>query len=416
MSRALPVAARAVSPALVVTLAWFAAFNFRAGFIGLGPVLPNLTRDLALSHAEASVLVAIPTLMMGLAAVPGGRMADRVGAERVIALALALVAVAGGLRAAAPGLTALVLLTVAFGAGIGIGQPALPRLMRSVAPERLELATGLYASGLVSGSIISASVTGPLLLDRLGPETWRGPLAIWGAVAVATLLVWLALLSRDGAVPAHAPRLDPAQADWSPWRSRQAWLVAAIFAAQGVAYYLLIAWLPSVYAEEGLGVHETAALFAMFNAATLPAILGFPVLSQRLGSRKVACLIASLLFLVGAVGLMRAPLAEPWRWLWPPLCGAGVAAVFALGLVMPADVSPPGRTGAAAGMVLGLGYAGSALGPLLAGIVRDATGSFAAAIAVLPAVGVAMVLLSLLAPAPGATLPAPAAAQEVGAP
>ncbi|HEU0113656.1 MAG TPA: hypothetical protein VFQ80_03230, partial [Thermomicrobiales bacterium] len=81
-----------------------------------------------------------------------------------------------------------------------------------------------------------------------------------------------------------------------------------------------------------------------------------------------------------------------------PLAGAGVAGLFALGLVMPADVSPRGRTGVAAGMILGIGYAGSALGPVLAGAVRDLSGSFTAALALLPAIGVAMIVLSLVVP------------------
>jgi CP family cyanate transporter-like MFS transporter len=95
---------------------------------------------------------------------------------------------------------------------------------------------------------------------------------------------------------------------------------------------------------------------------------------------------------------MAEPLAQPWRWFWPPLVGAGGAGLFALALVMPADVSPRGRTGAAAGMVLGIGYAGSALGPVLAGAARDLSGSFAAALALLPAIGVGMIVLSVVVP------------------
>jgi cyanate permease len=66
--------------------------------------------------------------------------------------------------------------------------------------------------------------------------------------------------------------------------------------------------------------------------------------------------------------------------------------------VLPADVAPPGRTGAAAGMVLGIGYAASALGPIIAGVVRDATGSFDATLRLLPVIAGVMVVLSVLAP------------------
>ena len=69
-----------------------------------------------------------------------------------------------------------------------------------------------------------------------------------------------------------------------------------------------------------------------------------------------------------------------------------------MSLVLPADVAPPGRTGAAAGMVLGIGYAASALGPVIAGVVRDVTGSFDVTLRLLPVVAGVMIVLSALAP------------------
>ncbi|MDQ3779140.1 MAG: MFS transporter, partial [Chloroflexota bacterium] len=177
-----------------------------------------------------------------------------------------------------------------------------------------------------------------------------------------------------------------------------AWWVALLFAEQGIAYYLLIAWMPAVYEDAGLSAGQIAALYATFNAATLPAILGFPTLSDRLGARRPAALIASILFVGGAIGLAVAPLADPWRWLWAATLGAGVAGVFAITLVLPAEIAPRGRTGAVAGMVLAVGYAGSALGPVIAGVVRDVTGSFATALAMMPLLGLGMVALSLIVP------------------
>ena len=389
--------------ATVLALSWLVAFNLRSGFIGLGPALPALTVDLELSYAQASFLVAVPTLMMGLGAVPGGALADRWGSPRVIAAGLALVAIGGGLRAVAPGFALLLALTFLFGAGIGIAQPSLPRLMRSRFPLRLGVTTGIYASGLVSGSIVAASFTGPFL-ERIGdPAAWRTPLALWGMLAGLVLVVWVAAM-RPWRAPepilAHAPRHDDLLpvASWSPWRDAKSWISAILFAAQGIVYYLLVAWLPAIYAEAGAGPTPAAALFAVFNAATLPSILLFPSWSDRLRRRRPPTLVAAVLFLAGVLGLLAMPLTDPWRWLWPALAGAGVAGVFAMSLVLPADIAPRGRTGAVAGMVLAIGYAASALGPVIAGIVRDVTGSFAATLLLLPVIGAAMIALASIAP------------------
>jgi CP family cyanate transporter-like MFS transporter len=53
--------------------------------------------------------------------------------------------------------------------------------------------------------------------------------------------------------------------------------------------------------------------------------------------------------------------------------------MFPLVMTLPLDAEErPDRVGALAGMMLGFGYALSALAPLLLGAVRDATGSFEA--------------------------------------
>jgi CP family cyanate transporter-like MFS transporter len=388
--------------ASVLALAWLVAFNLRSGFIGLGPALPALTVDLGLSFVQAGFLVAVPTLMMGVMAVPGGALVDRWGPSRVITAGLSLVAIGGGLRAIAPEFVLLLALTFLFGAGIGVSQPSLPRLMRSRFPLRLGVTTGVYASGLVSGSIIAASLTGPLL-DRIGePAAWRLPLLLWGVLAGIALVVWTVVMRPWRAEPVTVERRagpeDATTAGWSPWRDRQAWISASLFAAQGIVYYLLVAWLPAIYGEAGTSATATAALFAVFNAATLPAILLFPSWSDRLRRRRPPAIVAASFVLIGVLGLLVLPLADPWRWLWPALAGAGVSGVFAMSLVLPADIAPAGRTGAVAGMVLAIGYAASALGPVIAGIVRDVTGSFAATLLLLPAVGVLMIALSAFAP------------------
>ncbi len=387
--------------ATTLALTWLVAFNLRSGLIGLGPSLPDIIGDLGLSHAQASFLVAVPPLMMGIMAVPGGGLTDRRGPVLVIAFGLALVAVGGGLRAAAPDFALLLAATFVFGAGIGLSQPPLPRLMRALFPRRLGVSTGIYASGLITGSITAASLTGPYLDRMADPAAWRHPFAFWGVVAALVFLLWVVALQpwRTGeSVSTAVADMRAAANCWSPWRDRGAWITAALFAAQGLVYYLLVAWLPAIYGEAGLDAVSTAALFAVFNVATLPAILFFPSWSDRLGRRRPPIFVAALLCTVGVTGLLVAPAADPWHWAWPAMAGAAVSGLLAMSLVLPADIAPRGFTGATAGMGLGIGYAASAAGPVIAGVVRDVTGSFQAALLLLVGLGIAMIALALVAP------------------
>jgi CP family cyanate transporter-like MFS transporter len=176
--------------------------------------------------------------------------------------------------------------------------------------------------------------------------------------------------------------------------------VAGIFAGQGLAYYLLVAWLPSVYEDLSISETEAGILFAVFNLATFPAMVGLPIVSDRIGSRRIPAMLASVVFLLGSTGLAIDPAGQPWRWLWPVLAGFGVAGLFGMGLLMPADTARAGKTGQTAGMVLAIGYLASGMGPVVGGAIQDLTGSFESALALLPAIAVCMIALAWLAPRP----------------
>jgi MFS transporter, CP family, cyanate transporter len=130
----------------------------------------------------------------------------------------------------------------------------------------------------------------------------------------------------------------------------------------------------------------------------LPVMLLAPTWSDRLQRRRPPTLAAGLALLVGVVGLLTMPLADPWRWLWPAGAGIGVAGLFAMALVLPADIAPRGHTGIAAGMVLGIGYVASALGPVIAGVGHDLTGSFTAILTLLPIMAVVNIVLAIVMP------------------
>lgn len=381
------------------------ALNLRTGLIAAGPLIPDVTDDLHLSHTQGSLLVALPPAMMGLAALPGGRLVDRFGARTILTIGLALVAIAGGLRAVAGVFPMLVVLTAIFGIGIGIAQPGLPRLGLALYPRNAGLATGVYAGGFFTGSVLASFLTPVMMGFSDDPSRWRIPLAIWGGLAGLSLAIWIVGL-RAWSAPQVAPRIRETSKDssttnnWSPWLDRKVWVVTLIFSGQGLAYYLLLAWLPSVYEDDGLSGHTAGLLFALYNLATFPAMVGLPLLSDRIESRKIPAILSSSIFLIGATGLALAATTPGVMWIWPMLCGFGVAGLFGMGLLMPVDVAPPGKTGMAAGMVLCIGYLASAAGPVIGGVIKDATGSFERALLLLPLLALVMIGVSLFAPRP----------------
>ncbi|MCC6944436.1 MAG: MFS transporter, partial [Thermomicrobiales bacterium] len=152
--------------------------------------------------------------------------------------------------------------------------------------------------------------------------------------------------------------------------------------------------------EHGLNDNQIAILLAVFNMATFPAMVGLPILSDRIKSRRIPTLAASIIFLIATTGLALNPTGSPMQWIWPIGAGFGLAGLFGMGLLMPADTAKEGKTGQTAGMVLAIGYVASGIGPVIAGAIEDLTGSFDLALQMIPFVAVVTILLAFRAPPP----------------
>ncbi len=119
--------------------------------------------------------------------------------------------------------------------------------------------------------------------------------------------------------------------------------------------------------------------------AQIPAALLAPALAERrrrwtfFSGLALACGVAGTL---GALLVPMPPLVGPWPWV--VLIGLGAGAGFPLGLAVIAWRTPDGAASAAtSGLALGVGYTVAGLGPLVMGLLIDATGGYPAAIAVL---------------------------------
>jgi CP family cyanate transporter-like MFS transporter len=398
-----PPAAHRTAPGLdprVLALACVVAFNLQSGIFEVGPLLQGIAGDLGLSGSTAGMLAAIPALMMGLVAIPGGRLADRWGADRTVALGLGMVALAGGLRGLAPNWPSLAVLTMLFGAGTGILQPSIPPMLRRHFPGRVGIATGIFTLAWIIGIMAASGLTGPLIAPAFG---WRGSFVFWGAIAAVGLALWLIGMRPWNAQPVritphHVSTVTGNAAAWSPWSDRTIWIAGALYAGQGLVYYLLVLWLPAIYADAGISEAGAGARLMLLSAACIPATFLVPLWSDRIGSRRMPMVASAAITLASAAGFVAATAVAPVDWLWPALAGFGTCGILVTVLVLVAELAPHGRTGDAAGVVMAIGYIGATLGPLVAGFITDLTGSYRTAMLTLPVAAFAMVLLALAMP------------------
>lgn len=345
---------------------FLAAFALRPQIVGVGPLIPQIQDDLHTSHAIAGLLGTIPVLCMGLFAPLGAYLAARIGTRAAMTVGLALIGVFGILRGIVPSAWLVVLLTWPVGVGMGVGNAIAPLAVKERFAHRPATGTGVYTTGIQLGSTMSAALAVPLAAWLGG---WRGAVIAFSIVACGLLLSW-ALLTR-GEEPHVRPRtLVPRL----PWASGVAWLLVAVFALMGSAYYGLNAWLPDAYTEHGWSDGRAGALLAMMTLTAIPASLVVPWLSDRYGGRRPFLLAMSAVFALAAVGLVAVPALG---YGWALIAGVGQGALFALIMTLPLDFEErPERVGALVAMMLGLGYTIAGIAPFVLGAIRDATGSF----------------------------------------
>jgi CP family cyanate transporter-like MFS transporter len=366
-----------------------AALALRPQINAIGPLTPLIEVDLDASHAAIGLLSTIPVACMAAFSLSAGSFQRRLGSRYAIAACLGVVAVFGIARVVVSDVTAILLLTVPLGAALGIGGALLPGAVKDLFSDRPAFVTGVYASGLQVGAGVGSAIAVPIAAAWGG---WRAALAVISVATTLVLAFWLSRTRQSGTT-VRAPGLLARP----PFRRPVAWLIAAAFGLQSIIHYGTVAWLPAAYVERGWTAESAGILVALLNLGGLPATLLVPWFAERIGSRRLYMGGGAALMFVGLVGVAAMPAAT---WVWILMVAIGGGAVFPIVLTLPIDFADrTADVAAVAALMLGGGYILSSIGPVLLGVARDATGSFALSLWLLAGVaGLLMVASALLSP------------------
>jgi MFS transporter, CP family, cyanate transporter len=374
-----PATGRPGWPLLAVVVA--VALNLRPAIAAVPPLLETIQTDLGLSAAGAGLLTALPVVCMGLFAPAGAALARRVGREAAVSWALALVACGTLVRGLGASAVPLYGGTLIAGVGIALGGVLLPGVVKAWFPDRPGAVTGLYTAGLVAGAMLASAATVPLM-DALGLD-WPAAIAAWGLLAVAALVAWAPVTRR-----LRGPAEPAAGRARLPWGSGVAWRVTLYMGSQSLLYYAALTWLSPLYVAAGWTAGRAGLLLGLFSLTQIFSALAIPALADRTGDHRpwVALCVGVTTAMLAALGLV--PEAAPW--LWAALLGLGVGGMFALALTLLVKLaSSPAASASLSGMALLVGYLLAATGPVLAGALYDAAGSYRVPFLALAGIGVA---------------------------
>lgn len=337
-----------------------------AAAIGVGrfvytPILPPMVEALSLTKAEAGLIASanfvgyLAGALLAAVRLPGSRRAWLLGALGINAICLAGMAATTAL----PAFLLLRLLAGIASAFALIFSSALV-LERLAAAGRGGL-SAVHFAGVGAGIALSAGVVA-LLAD------WR---AMWLASAG---LAAIAGLAAAVLVPTDAPAPQAAR---PPVRRRLSGRFGALATAYflfGFGYIITATFLVDIVRGSPRIAHLEPYVWIIVGLSAAPSVLLWTILGRHIGVLK-AYAVASL---VEAVGVLASV-------LWLQTAGVIVAALFlggtfmgltALGLIAARDDAAGDPRSRIALMTAAFSL-GQILGPVLAGIMHDALGSYA---------------------------------------
>lgn len=404
---------RPLRPALVIAGLLLVAGNLRAGITTVGPVLAELQHDLGLSSLTASILISLPLLAFAFVSPFAPAFARRLGLERALGVALAGLAVGLVVRSL-PGLPLLWIGTALLGVAIAILNVVLPALVKRDFPTRIGQVTGAYSAVQASFAAIAAGAAVPVA--ALTAWGWRLPLGMWAGLALIALAVMVPQLRRRTVVPpseddvalveSHHPtpsggatggrQTDGRSAGGrSPWGTAIGWQVTAFMGLQSVGFYVFITWLPSMEGAAGVDAAAAGVHQLLLNAFGIAGSLLASTLIPRFRDQRLLAVAGPTLFALAALGVLLAPQLGG---VWASMAGlaGGSSIVLALSF-FGLRTRHHDQAAALSGMAQSVGYVLAAAGPIAAGALHDATGSWTPALAILTGLLVVLAVFGYLA-------------------
>lgn len=382
--------------ALALTGILLVALNLRTGVASLSPLVEQIQQDVAISPLALGLLGSAPPVCFAVFGVITPALARRVGLERLLVIAMAVLATALCLRGVASSAAMLLAATIAVFAGVAVGNVVLPPLVKKYFPDKIGLVTTLYMTAMAVSAFVPPLVAVPVA-DAVG---WRVAIAQWGVLAAVAIVPWVALLIR-----ARTGRADEVAvvSTGTPvrrlWASPMAWAIAVLFMTSSITAYTMFAWAPTMLVEvAGVPPQQAGALLSLFALVGLPLSLFVPLLTARLKIVKTIVGVATGGLAAGYLGLIFAPAAAVWLWVF---LIALSQAMFPLALVL-VNLRTRSHEASVAlsGFVQSIGYAVAALYPIGIGVLVQATDSWTVPLWVLLATAPLAAIAGLVASRP----------------
>ncbi len=371
-----------------------------------GAFQTTMVQEYGMTATQTQIPYMVACFIFATSMVPGGRLQDKIGPRKVIMLAgvFALIGlVLSSFWITPVGLT--ITFGIVFGLAMGYGYAApTPAAVKWFGPHK----RGLIAGTVVSGFGLAGLYISPLAQYLQGAFGLENTFIILG-VAYGIIIVLLAQIIENPP-PGYTPEPPPphlaekfapkkgVRADWDykeMLKTKQFYGLWAMFCIGTLAGLLIIGQLRTIGLEQAELSQSLAywliSVYAIFNWA---GRLGCGQLMDKIGARNT-------LLLMFVLQVVTFSLFATFVTAVPLFIGTSIVA-FAFGGMLTlfpaitANYFGTKNLGVNYGLVFTAWGGGGVFGPLLGGIVRDATGTFNVAYAISAGISVIAVILALV--------------------
>ncbi|HYM66654.1 MAG TPA: MFS transporter [Patescibacteria group bacterium] len=342
---------------------WLGGIDLRMTLLAIPPVLPLIHHQLNLNEKAVGALVALPVLLLAIAAVPGSLLIAKLGIRRALMVGLGLVAVFGAVRGFGPSTPTIFSATFLMGVGVAVSQPAFPALVREWFPRRIAIATAVYSNGILIGETLPTAFTTPIGVLTAAHGDWRYAIASWSVIVVVTGL--LIVIAAPRVIHSSAPSRW-----WPSWREGQAVRVGLVMGMASAVYFASNAYIPDFLDQTGRHalIAPTLAVLNGSQLLTAPAV----TLWDRLATGHLGFIGSSVLMGLAQLGLVLSPGAFVIPCAF--VLGFACALSFIVALTMPARVAAAGDVHRMSAAIFTVQYGTGFVLPLIAGALWDASG------------------------------------------
>lgn len=345
--------------------------NLRAPITSIGVALPDIKHDLAMSNSAVSVITVVPLIAFAIVSLFAAKTSNRFGLEKTIFVALWLILI-GVIVRSVIGISWLYIGTVLIGIGIGFGNVLAPAVIKAKFPLHIGIMTGYYTVVMNVFGGLSSYGTAPLVKAF----NYNIAISVIGVITLITIIIWIFQLNTKQDTTASVP-----QEIVNVWKSPLSWQITMLMGGQSLIFYSLINWLPAYLSQNGMSINEAGMYLSIMQIAIIPLTFITPIFATKMKSQFLLTFLTGVCFVIG-VSIM---LFKPEFALISTVL-IGVASGIAFGLVntfFSLRTEHSQTSAKLSGMAQSVGYIFAAVGPLLFGVLHDATGKWMASLSIL---------------------------------